>query len=378
MRHGIVNGALGVATLVGVAATADAQEGLRPLRLGEPINGTLTAQDPRYAPRGAFHAYTLEAKAGTRYVITMNSASVDSYVWVARFVGGLTETLAGDDDGSGGSDARLRFRAPAASTYVIVAQSLAVDGVGAYVLRVTEAPPAPVATPVALAIGQAREGVLDDKSPVLEDAEPPVPYQLYTFTGKGERLRIAVRSGAFDASVKVTRVTASGEEEVGADDDSGGGTDAQMIFTAIGDFRIYARPVDADRSGPFTVAITEVPLRPVVSRPLTVGQSVDATLERTDSELDDGRNFHQYTITARPGDRLVVTMRSRAFDAFLDWGRMGPAGFASAATDDDSAGDTDAKLEIVIPAEGTYVLRAHGLERGQSGAYSIMVERRAK
>jgi hypothetical protein len=109
-----------------------------------------------------------------------------------------------------------------------------------------------------------------------------------------------------------------------------------------------------------------------------LGQLVEATLEDSDAALDDGRVFDQYTITARPGERVVVTVRSRVFDAFVDWGRLGAEGFESDMTDDDGAGDTDARLEIVIPADGTYVLRAHALERGQSGAYTIQVERRTK
>ena len=69
-------------------------------------------------------------------------------------------------------------------------------------------------------------------------------------------------------------------------------------------------------------------------------------------------------------------MRSRAFDAYLDWGRLAAGVFDATASDDDSAGDTDARLEITLPSEGVFVLRAHALERGQSGAYTISVERR--
>lgn len=375
MRGGMMRGALMVAALVG-ATTVEGQAGMRPLQVGASVNGTLTAEDPKIESRGAFHAYRFEAKAGTRYVITMTSEDVDAFVWVARVVGGLSEELASDDDGGGDTDARLRFRAPAAGSYVIVAQSLEAPAVGSYVLRVEEAPPSAPATPVALTIGQAREGALGDGSPILEDDDAAVPYQLYTFTGTGQRVRVAVRSGAFDASLKVTRVTASGEEAVGTDDDSGGGTDAQLIFTASGNYRIYARALEADKRGAFTVSITEVVVRPVVSRPLAVGEKVEATLQESDNELDDGRPFHQYTITGRPGERFVVTMRSTAFDAYLDWGRLSSGGFESTANDDDSAGDTDARLEITVPSEGTFVLRAHALERGQSGAYTISVERR--
>lgn len=376
MRGGLVRGALLVAALIGATAVAEGQAGMRPVVVGQAVNGTFTAQDPKFESRGAFHAYRFEAKAGTRYVITMTSGDIDAYVWVARIVGGLTEELGADDDGAGDTDARLRFRAPAAGSYVVVAQSLEVPALGSYVLRVEEAPPSVPATPVALAIGQAREGSLDDRSPVLEDDDAAVPYQLYTFTGTGQRVRVAVRSGAFDAALKVTRVTAGGEEEVGTDDDGGGGTDAQLILTASGDYRIYARALEADKSGVFSVSITEVVVRPVVSRPLAIGQTVEATLASTDTELDDGRPFHQYTIEGRPGERYIVTMRSRAFDAYLDWGRLAAGVFDATASDDDSAGDTDARLEITLPSEGVFVLRAHALERGQSGAYTISVERR--
>ena len=40
--------------------------------------------------------------------------------------------------------------------------------------------------------------------------------------------------------------------------DGGGGTDAQLILTASGDYRIYARALEADKSGVFSVSITEV------------------------------------------------------------------------------------------------------------------------
>lgn len=378
MRGRMIMGALVAASVGLVASRAEGQEGMRPLRVGETVSGTLTAQDPRFSSRGAFQAYRLEAKAGTRYVIAMRSSAFDAYVWVARAVGGLTEELAADDDGAGGTDARLRFRAPAAGTYLIVAQSIEAGALGAYELRVDEVPPSAPAVAVALTLGAAREGMLDERSPVLDDEATAVPYQLYTFTGTGQRVRVAVRSGAFDAAVRITKVTASGETEVGTDDDSGGGTDAQITFTANGAYRIYARPVDADKVGPFTVSLTEVQVRPIVSRPLALGQVVEGTLEATDAELDDGRVFDQYTITARPGERVVVTLRSKAFDAFLDWGRLGADGFEADLSDDDGAGDTDARLEIVIPADGAYVLRAHALERGQSGAYTISVERRTK
>ncbi len=376
MGRVIIRYSLVLGVLCGAALRGDAQE-TRVARVGTAMTGTLSAQDPKYGSRGAFQAWRFEAKAGSRYQVTMKSGDIDAYVWVARLVGGITEEIAADDDGAGDTDARLRFRASTAGTYMIVAQSLEVAAVGAYELRVEELAPSAPAVAVALKIGEAKEGALDDRSPVMEEGRIEVPYQLYAFSGRGQRVRVAVRSGAFDASMRVTRVTASGEEEVGTDDDSGGGTDAQMIFIANGDYRVYAKPLEADKSGPFTVSISEIQVRPVASRPLTLGQMLEASIESSDPELDDGRNFHQYAVTARPGERLVITLRSKAFDAFLDWGSIAPGGFESVSTDDDSGGDTDAKLDVVMPADGTYVIRVYGLERGKLGAYALMVERRA-
>lgn len=377
MRHGMISAVTLATVMLSAPVQGGAQDVGRTLRVGQAVSGTLAAQDPRYGPRGAFHAYRLDAKAGTRYQVTMQSDDVDAYVWAARVVGGLTEEIAADDDGGGETDARLRFRATAAGTYLIVAQSLEVAAVGGYALRVEELPPSPPPTTIALRIGEAKEGVLDDRSALLEDGAIEVPYQIFTFTGRGERVRVAVRSGAFDAAMRVTRVTPAGEEEVGTDDDSGGGTDAQMVFIANGEFRVYAKPLEADKSGPFTVSISEMQVRPVASRPLTIGQTTEGTIESSDPELEDGRNFHQYAVTARPGERLTITLRSGAFDAFLDWGSVGPGGFESASSDDDSGGGTDARLDVVMPADGTYVIRAHGLERGKFGAYTLIVERRS-
>ncbi len=370
--RGFAAAVLGLAT----ATAAHAQGGMKPLVPGQRVHATITTEDPRFKERGPFHAYRFEAKAGTRYQVSMRSSAFDSYLWVARSVGGLTEEMQNDDDSGGGQDARLRFRVPTGGTYIIVAQALDAAGTGAYDLQVEELGPTPPASAVAVALGEVKEGRIDDASPMLDEEGGERPYQLYSFTGRGQRVRVTVRSGNFDATVKVTRVTATGEEQVGTDDDSGGGSDAMLAFTANGEFRIYAAPLDGSRMGAFTVGVSEVQVRPVVSRALTVGEQVSGSIDAEDAELDDGRNFDQYTITGRPGERFTVTLRSSAFDAYLDWGQIGVTGWQSEANDDDSAGDTDAKLDITLPAEGNFVLRAMPLEKGRSGSYTIVVERR--
>lgn len=359
--------------LVAGATTLEAQH--RPIRMGEMMAGSLTAQDPKILERGPFHTYRLEAKAGDRFIITMNSGDVDAYLWVAKTVGGLTESVVSDDDGGGDTNARLRFRASESGTYYVVAQSLASDGTGAYELKVEVAPPAAPVVATPLTAGQVREGTISDSSPLLEDESPALPYQLYTFTGTGARVRVTVRSGAFDAYVKVKKVVGGSEEDVASDDDSGGGTDAMVTFTANGQYRIYARPLEASSTGAFTISLTEMPVVKITSRPIAIGQTVSGTIESTDPETDGGQYFHQYAVTAQPGERIRITLRSSRFDAYLTWGRLVGAALENTMTDDDGAGDTDSQLDVIVPRDGTYVIRVHALGGRETGDYQLTVTR---
>ena len=78
----------------------------------------------------------------------------------------------------------------------------------------------------------------------------------------------------------------------------------------------------------------------------------------------------------KDGDKLVVTMVSNDFDAFLVLGQDQDDGsFEALESDDDSLSDTHAKLEWTAPDEGTYVIRAGSFGQAQTGAYALMVER---
>lgn len=373
VRHLLV--AMGVAGLM-VPTGAEAQATApRAIRLGTPMAGTLSASDPSFEERGAFHVYRLEAAAGARFNITLRSDDFDAYLWVARSVSGLTESIVSDDDSGGDTDSRLRFRAPAAGTYLVVAQALAKDTHGTYTLLVEEAPPPAPVVAVALTLGQTVEGSITDASPLLEDESPALPYQLYTYQGRGERVRITMRSGGFDAFLKVTRMDGGTEREVATDDDSGGGTDASLAVVADGLLRIYARPLGASASGSFSISLVEAPMATIISRTVTVGQTIAGTITADDPEMDNGANFHQYAVTGRAGSRVRVIFRSDAFDAMLTASRPGPE-FAAGETDDDSGGGTDAQLDLTLPESGMLLVRVHPLSAGGLGAYRLSVEAR--
>src|SRR4029079_11792310 len=79
----------------------------------------------------------------------------------------------------------------------------------------------------------------------------------------------------------------------------------------------------------------------------------------------------------RKGQKLVVTMRSGAFDAYLTIARM-VAGITDAmATDDDRGGgekNTDARIRFTVPDDGPYLIVAQSLTEDGAGAYSLTLD----
>lgn len=386
--HGIWMGFAAAAALVTVgSASAEAQRNrapaqpaqqapgaARPIRFATPVTDSLRATDPKMSGRGGFRVYRFDARADKRYIITMEAPDFDAYVWVARQVGVLTEDIANDDDGGGGTNSRLRFKPPVNGSYFLVAQSLSSEGAGGYTLRVEEVnpPPAPTARPVA--IGDAVSGELTDASPVREE-EGNQPYDLYTLRGKGQRVRIQMDAENFDAYLSIYKVTADGEEKIGDDDDSGGGTNARVTLTLDGEYRIVARSLSEDGRGRYTLSVSDAPAVMVVQRPIAVGETVSNELSASDPELDDGGYFHEYVVTAAAGDSFRITLRSSEFDAYLRWGTKDGDAFTEISSDDDSGGDLDSQMTVRVERAGTYVIRVSALGTGSVGPYQLTFER---
>ena len=88
----------------------------------------------------------------------------------------------------------------------------------------------------------------------------------------------------------------------------------------------------------------------------------------------DDSFYDEWTFTGRAGDRVVITLRSGDFDAYMSFGRQGDE-WDALESDDDSGGGTDARLEVTLPANGIYVIRANTLSSGETGAYTLILER---
>ena len=107
------------------------------VRLGESIDGSLTADDKTLQSGKKYDVYRMQVASGTRVTVTVQSRDFDSYVLVFRWVGDSLVRVASDDDSGGGLDAKASFRAPGRGEYLIDVLSAAErGGTGEYRLTV--------------------------------------------------------------------------------------------------------------------------------------------------------------------------------------------------------------------------------------------------
>lgn len=124
----------------------------------------------------------------------------------------------------------------------------------------------------------------------------------------------------------------------------------------------------------FLIAAASCAALPLAAQtPLRVGQTVTGTLESGDATLDDGAYFDAYVIRGRPGERVLVRMRSEDFDTYLRWGYEAEGDWVEEASNDDSGEGTDSRLVVTLSGEGEYELRASAFSEGDEGAYELSV-----
>lgn len=397
----------------------------RRIVVGQPSVSRLESSHPKMADNTPYEAWYLEGRAGQRVTITMRSTDFDSFLHFG--LRGASAVLETDDDSGGNLDSQISITLPSNGTYVIIANTVGADESGSYSIEVTTTMEdtenldvlglgaewtggwgwgelefqkgQAVATPLTIEqvlarpmdrgrivqAGQPAQSRLDATDLMLPDSSH---FEAWYYQGRGgERITVTLRSGDFDAFVNLGRQGASAV--IGSDDDSGGGTDAQLTLTLEDDgvFVIIANSLGAGETGAFTLSVevgggdaeiggvqtmAQILGTPARSeRRLVVGQSQVSRLTGALPRMSDDTPFEAWYFEGRAGQQLTVTMRSNDLDSYLHIGRAGDD--ASLASDDDSGGNLDAQISITLPANGLYVLIANTVGAEESGSYSIEV-----
>ncbi|HET6765629.1 MAG TPA: PPC domain-containing protein [Longimicrobiaceae bacterium] len=360
---------LAAALLTAAAAPVHAQT---PIRVGQTVSGELTASDPTVSASDKSHykLYSIRGTAGQAIRVTMRSSAFDSFLTLGRSTGGTFTTLRFNDDGAGGNDSQIDFTYPADGEYLIRANSVS-ESTGAYTLQVEQGVPAGPVVNHAISMGQTVTGSLSDRSPQESDG---TFYEQYTFTGQaGQTVQITQKSSDFDSYLSFGRLNGSTFESLKTDDDGAGGNDSKIVFTlpSSGTYAIHANSLSR-ASGSFTLMLEAgTPPAPVRSQSISMGQTVNGTLDSNDAKDTDDTYFDQYVFRGRSGQAVTITMKSTAFDSYLHFGRMADDSYSELKADDDGAGGNDSQVTFTLPSDGEYVIRANSLMAGAAGPYTL-------
>ncbi|HEX2190659.1 MAG TPA: PPC domain-containing protein [Longimicrobiaceae bacterium] len=364
-----------------------------PVRVGQTVSGRLTPSSKKAPEDDSFYdLYTYTGRRGERVRFTLRSSDFDAYLNVGRLgEDGSFESLDTDDDGAGGTNAKVELTLPADGTYAVRANTLRAGDTGAYTLQLERgAAPAPVTTqPVR--VGQTVSGRLDASDPKLDDDSH---YDLWTFTARaGDGVTASLSSSDFDAFLVLGRMQNGEFQEIESDDDGAGGTDARVSATLAeaGAYTLRVNTLRGGETGAYRLELASGVTAPAraaenttspgagstvhpQARPIRAGQTVSGTLTESDPVTFDGTHFQDWIYSGKRGERLVVTVRSGAFDSYLQFGRREGTGFSYIGAQDDGAGGNDSLMATTLPEDGDYVLRVNTLHKG-TGPYTVKLEK---
>jgi len=356
------------------------------LSAGRTVSGRLDSSDPQLADDSYYDAYYYDGSPGDRLLITLTSSDFDTFLRWGRGDGAAFEVALTDDDGAGNTNSQLEVVLNQSGRFVIQANSFTGDQTGSYTLSLESLGGDTGAYP-SIRLGQTVTGRLDENDPIRSD---DTLYEIYVYQGQvGEQVLVTMRSGDFDSYVQAGRLVRDNFEPDASDDDSGGGTDAQVLVTVggSGSLTILANSYAAGGTGQFSLTVESLASAGGASSGGSAtslglptagpGSASNGTLASGDEMLADSSFFDHVVYAGSPGDRVRITLSSSDFDAYLGWGRIDETGFSGEVYDDDGAGGTDAQLEVTVDGTGLFGMLVNSYTPGQTGAYTLSVERLA-
>lgn len=366
------------------------------LELGQGVGGALTTATPLLAEQGTpYQAWRFSATGGEAIDFAMRSEYFDAYLRVGGV--GDAEILAENDDGGEGMNSLLTFDVPEDGDYVVVASSFRGGAEGPFTLEMSRAAPTVSGASILrdwlpgaprIRAGQRLDGMLDDRSPLMDDRSH---FQIYSFQGEaGERITIKLDSDDFDAFLGLLRTDDGVNPLWEQDDDSGQGTNAQITVDvpADGVYGIVVNTLRPRSTGSFTLEVIEgdaldpvlsneqifSPMLAAAAHPVRAGLEVVGILDDASATLEDGSPVQLWRYRARAGERISVSMRSEDFDTYLQAGFINDP--TSRRSNDDAGPETtNSRIVIEVDRDGELVIVANSFSEGARGSYTLVVER---
>jgi hypothetical protein len=231
------------------------------IALGETVEGRFTSADPTLPDHSHYRIYRFRGTPGQRIAITLRSSDFDAFLSGGSMAGDEFVGEHYDDDGAGGTDARMEVAVGSDGTYYIRANTLIGGETGAYTLRVdagTEGGGS-LATPTSeireIGLNETVRGRIVSSDPTLDDG---THVHVYRYRGTpGQHIVITMRSDDFDAYLVGGPMTEGGPDLSDNDDDGAGGTDARIVTTvgADGVYIIGANTLMPWATGAYTLFV---------------------------------------------------------------------------------------------------------------------------
>lgn len=252
----------------GASLSAIEQMQFPTIGLGQTVNGTLTTSDLLRSDDTYADGFSYNGHSGEVITITMRSSDVDAWLVIDDPASQFMEY---NDDGAGGTDAMLNVTLPHDGRYIILANTVRPGATGSYTLSVTSGGSARTVSSTSsssrglsmtqiaqlslpmITAGQTIGGSLTTSDILREDNTYT---DAFFYQGQaGEQITITMRSRDFDAWLIIDDPNGPMHEY---DDDSAGGTDAQLTVTLPHDGRyiILANVVQAGATGSYTLTVT--------------------------------------------------------------------------------------------------------------------------
>lgn len=192
----------------------------------------------------------------------------------------------------------------------------------------------------------------------------------------GRRYYLRAASESFDTVLQLYR--SGGSEALQRNDDSDGSTNSRIAYAPAetGDYCLRVTGFSSDAAGDYTVtAELAPPLSAARSRPT---RTVRATQRIYEGDLggsagEDGSAQHDYAITLRAGEAILISAESEAFDPVVRVYRADDREGEPVATDDDSGAGFNALLAFAPEEAGSYIVRVASFSSDRGGAYTLRV-----
>lgn len=107
---------------------------------------------------------------------------------------------------------------------------------------------------------------------------------------------------------------------------------------------------------------------------ISAGETASGALTAGDGRMANGARFDLWVYQGVRGEKIVVTLRSIQFDAFVMVQQYPGGSSPLLARDDDSGSGSDARAELTLAETDDYLITVTTAERGGMGAYRLGVQ----